>query len=152
MYCITLWEPWASLIAQDVKHWETRGWEYPKRYHLDRIAIHAAKRWKKDQRRATFEFIRAGLLDWPLYASNLGWEPPTLGKVLCSVTLTGQQPTEHCRARWAEDNEEFHLGDYGPRRFAWHLGNLRTLDKPFPAVGRQGFWKLSGDELLKLKQ
>lgn len=41
MKCITLWQPWASLIAALLKHYETRHW--PTTYR-GKLAIHAAKR------------------------------------------------------------------------------------------------------------
>ena len=44
MYAITLWQPWASLIADGVKKQETRSWAPPKHLIGERIAIHAAKR------------------------------------------------------------------------------------------------------------
>lgn len=38
-------------------------------------------------------------------------------------------------------NEEFPLGDFTPGRFAWLLDNVRMLDEPIPAKGRQGLWE-----------
>lgn len=32
-------------------------------------------------------------------------------------------------------------GDFAPGRFAWLLGDVKTLDKPIPATGRQGLWE-----------
>ena len=41
MKALSLWQPWASLIAAGVKRFETRHWETR---HRGPIAIHAAKR------------------------------------------------------------------------------------------------------------
>ena len=41
MKAITLWDPWASAMALELKRNETRGWSTPYRGPL---AIHAAKR------------------------------------------------------------------------------------------------------------
>lgn len=41
MKIITLWQPWASLIALNLKQYETRSWSTKYR---GKIAIHAAKR------------------------------------------------------------------------------------------------------------
>ena len=38
---ISLWQPWASLIALNLKQYETRSWGAPYR---GKLAIHAAKR------------------------------------------------------------------------------------------------------------
>lgn len=44
MKCISLWQPWASLIAIGAKHCETRSWET---LYRGPIAIHAAKTWNR---------------------------------------------------------------------------------------------------------
>ena len=44
MKAITLWQPWASLIADGRKTVETRSWAPPKALIGHRIAIHASKR------------------------------------------------------------------------------------------------------------
>ena len=44
MYAISLWQPWAQLVADGVKHYETRSWKPPRHLLGKRIAIHSAKR------------------------------------------------------------------------------------------------------------
>ena len=44
--CLSLWQPWASLIAIGAKHIETRHW---KTDYRGPIAIHAAKRWTQEE-------------------------------------------------------------------------------------------------------
>jgi hypothetical protein len=44
MKAITLWQPWASLVAIGVKTIETRAWPAPRSLIGQRIAIHAAAR------------------------------------------------------------------------------------------------------------
>lgn len=44
MKAISLWQPWASLIAAGVKAYETRSWAPPRELIGKPIAIHAAKR------------------------------------------------------------------------------------------------------------
>ncbi|MCB1462115.1 MAG: ASCH domain-containing protein [Nitratireductor sp.] len=48
MKAISLWQPWASLIAAGVKPYETRHWSPPRELIGQRIAIHAAKRVDRD--------------------------------------------------------------------------------------------------------
>ena len=64
MYTITLWQPWASLIADGVKQYETRSWKPP--WHLvgKRIAIHAAKRKITEQE---FYVDLEGKVRWEMY-------------------------------------------------------------------------------------
>jgi hypothetical protein len=44
--CISLWQPWATLVVAGHKRIETRSWQTSYR---GRLAIHAAKRWAADQ-------------------------------------------------------------------------------------------------------
>lgn len=44
MKAVTLWQPWASLIAAEVKRFETRSWAPPEALIGTRIAVHAAAR------------------------------------------------------------------------------------------------------------
>lgn len=57
MRALTLWQPWASLIALGVKTIETRSWKAPDALIGQRIAIHAAKRPAKfdDMKRLIME-------------------------------------------------------------------------------------------------
>src|SRR6185437_11075967 len=48
MRAISLWQPWASLIACGVKRYETRSWAPPRDLIGQTIAIHAAKKVDKD--------------------------------------------------------------------------------------------------------
>lgn len=45
---ISLWEPFASLVAWGAKHNETRSWQWPGDLLPDIVAIHAARRWGSD--------------------------------------------------------------------------------------------------------
>lgn len=48
MKAISLWQPWASLIACEAKPFETRSWAPPRDLIGQPIAIHAAKKVDKD--------------------------------------------------------------------------------------------------------
>jgi hypothetical protein len=48
MKAISLWQPWASLIACGAKPFETRSWAPPRELIGQTIAIHAAKKIDKD--------------------------------------------------------------------------------------------------------
>lgn len=51
MMAISLWQPWASLIACGVKPFETRDWAPPAELIGQTIAIHAAKKVDRDAAR-----------------------------------------------------------------------------------------------------
>lgn len=127
---ITLWQPWASLIAYGLKTYETRTWSTKYRGPL---AIHAAKR----------EAIKYEALDWPFdvrtdVLARLG-QPDYLprGAVICICDLVDCRPTDVVGPELTNMNVFF--GDYSPGRFAWELANVRRVG-PFPARGSQGFW------------
>jgi len=129
---ITLWQPWATLIALNLKHFETRSWATNYRGPL---AIHAAKR-KADNSEMN-DTIRKCLMSagYEHYVSDLPY-----GCVVCTVTLAAVYPTEQAtnlpffaiRERW--------FGDFTPGRFAWRLDNVLQVANA-PARGSQGFWE-----------
>lgn len=57
MKAISLWQPWASLIACGAKPFETRHWAPPRDLIGTTIAIHAAKKIDKDARGLAEELI-----------------------------------------------------------------------------------------------
>lgn len=57
MKAISLWQPWASLVAIEVKPYETRHWAPPKELIGQTIAIHAAKYADKDAKRMAEDLI-----------------------------------------------------------------------------------------------
>ena len=136
MKAITLWQPWASLIALGIKHYETRSWSTNYRGEL---AIHAAKKIIpfhelfrelpfKQQRFIMKQIIRA----YGDY-SNM----PT-GKIIATTNLINVFQTENLVHNI--DQLEKACGGYSPGRFAWHLIVTKMLDEPIPATGKQGFW------------
>lgn len=124
MKALSLWQPWASLIADKRKPWETRGWEISYRGPL---AIHAAK---KVIREACIEF---------------GYDPKTIptGAVLCTATLADcvQFPSPMA----VPDP----YGDFTPGRYGFLLKDIEVLAKPIPAIGHQGLWNFDGLEPTK---
>jgi len=129
MKAITLWQPWATLLAIGVKPFETRSW--PTRYRGP-IAIHAGKT------REGLDLCR-GLPEIEEALARAGYTLDTLplGVIVCTARLVACRPTEPIVADHLDDA----FGDYGPGRFAWHLQAIQPLDPPPPAVGRQGLWE-----------
>jgi hypothetical protein len=131
MKALTLWQPWASLIAWGEKQYETRSWKTDYRGPL---AIHASLRLTIEQKTVCWraEFRTAFLRHGCLHPVEL-----PLGKVLCVVDLV-----EIVRTEMAEVSEkERAFGDYAPGRFAWKLENVRPFEPQLPAQGHQGLWE-----------
>jgi len=129
MRALTLWQPWAQLIADGRKRIETRSWGT---HHRGPLLIHASKTMDRE------------------YAEGVGYEPDHLvrGAVLCIVELYDceQMPVrELAFDKWARGipKLEWEYGDFNVGRFAWHLRNVELLRKPVRCSGRQGLWLCS---------
>lgn len=153
MKAISLWQPWASLIAVGAKKFETRSW--PTNYRGP-IAIHAAKKpFDTDSflDRELHPFAEVlGLPDiYSFDALPYGCIVATARLVDCHEMLDDesgkmlniylQRPNyfkEYIQAI------ERHFGDWRPGRFAWELADVKALPRPIPAKGRQGLWEWEG--------
>ena len=138
MMAISLWEPWATAMALEMKRNETRSWTT--RYRGD-LLICASKRPLDVTANETLDFI----------LRHTGIRPiiPNPGHALCVVrvvrcdTITATYRKDHFMTFM-----EGRLGDYTPGRFAWVTTDTRRLQKPIPVTGRQGLFQVS-DELIK---
>lgn len=170
MRCITLHQPWASLVSIGAKTIETRSWSTGYR---GRLAIHAAKVLPEYGRRECYkEPFLSGLLDAGLL-ENITHRIITdlselrgyrnllpLGAILCTCNLVACVPTEWCQTdpdipagynvhTRANRNivgvflseQEAAFGNYAPGRYAWLLEDIQPLPEPIPARGYQGLWE-----------
>jgi hypothetical protein len=122
---ITLWQPWASLIAIGAKRYETRSRPAPSRLIGRRIAIHAARRRvrPKDFDADTLQAINLAIND------QCWMKKLPLGAVVCTAVLIEVLPVE----RVLPDL----FGDCDPGRWAWRLEEVTLLQPPVPARGLQ---------------
>lgn len=130
MKVLTLWQPWATLIAIGVKKIETRSW--PTSYRGP-LAIHASK--KLDRR--IVAIAQQPDIAEPLYNSGIkeiGDMP--FGAVVCVCRLV-----DCCQIVAPPNEPERSFGDYTPGRWAWFLTGAEPLPTPIPAKGRQGLWQ-----------
>lgn len=147
MNAISLWQPWASLVAAGIKRIETRSWGTNFR---GPIAIHAAKyRLKKREREAMLVDLQA-MTD--LYfakmgnASGLVFCPDDLlkavpyGAVVAVVHLADCVSVESVRAGLSA--RERLCGDYRDGRVAWLLDKIQPLASPVQCRGGQGRFNL----------
>lgn len=138
MPCISLWQPWASLVAGGFKQYETRSWSPPQRLIGGLLAIHASKRWTRDEQYYTDRFIR----EYPETAPFLrpdGYQRPPLGAIVCVCRLirfdTSDAMNEHIIQR------ERAFGDWSPNRFVWRLEVVKVPAVPIPMAGKQGIFQ-----------
>jgi activating signal cointegrator 1 len=143
MKALTLWQPWASLIAFGEKKVETRCWSTKFRGEL---AIHAAakepsdwlgvSRFNNPFPNAIFAITKRhqwGEGYWPNAHHSVG-----LGAVLCIVRLLGIEQTENVREELSE--QELLFGNYEDGRYAWFMELVERFEKPIPAKGNRLLW------------
>ena len=148
MKAITLWQPWASLVALRAKRYETRSWATSYRGPL---AIHAAKKpissilplidayTKQLMEVNLIAFAESFAPD----AGIVGFDSLPLGCIVATCELRGVYPVEDVYHRLYELPNESHFGDFSAGRFAWRLTDVVCLDKPIPARGAQRLWEWS---------
>ena len=134
---ITIWQPFASLIMCGSKNFETRTWTTNYRGPL---AIHSAKRWRKEQRNWTRSLHNIGHLDRTQ-------ETIARGCILGVCELVEVWPGEHPALDAMKSEYEDRFGDFSPGGYAWELEEVERFDEPIPYRGQQGLWDLDTDAL-----
>lgn len=135
--CISLWQPWATLIVLGEKHYETRGWSTPLR---GKILIHAAKKWDQENRFWFHEKTFYSVLHRHGYKRP---EDLPLGAIIGGCTIADCVPTEDLANL---TDQEAAFGDFGPGRFAWRIEKPKAC-RPVPARGFQKLFTVQGDLL-----
>lgn len=133
MKAITIYQPWASLIALGEKEYETRGWAVR---WTGELAIHAGKR--RDQEvEADFNLleVRTAFARHGIFSID---QLP-FGAVICITHHNGCIPVESIPPRRRR------FGNYAPGRYGWEETNVRVFDTPIPAIGQQGVWDWRGE-------
>lgn len=156
---ISLWQPWAQLMALGLKQFETRSWATG---HRGQLAIHAAKR--KINWREVHPFIQDVLAehgftkdsDFP-YGAIVGlgnltgcYRVPDDGQPRAYYTAKSQVyqqgGTVVATAPALSDGivipppePELYYGNYQPGRYAWHMPDVKAI-KPVECTGAQRIW------------
>lgn len=135
---ISLWQPWADLVARGLKGYETRSWNISYR---GIIAIHAAK--KKLNSRDYGEVLRRQMLQDEVDPYFLRF-----GCFVCFAEVIDSEHTEAVRGNLSL--RELAYGNFDDERFAWKFGRIFPLRETIDFPGHQGIfnWKL-GDEVYK---
>ena len=148
---ITIWQPWASLIAEDAKPLEFRAWAAPARIQGQRVAIHAGARpikvaevrallvklhgarWREtglDRDRAIFVLDRVKASP-RLFPTSVVLCLATLGK-----PIRGDELARQLGCADVLDSERIEHGNWG-----WPLTDIERLEPFEPARGAQGWWR-----------
>ena len=137
---LTLWQPWATMMALGFKTVETRSWSTDYRGPL---AIHAAQNFPAEARKFCRENKVKRILD--AYGYGRLSELPR-GVVVAYGTLADVLPAHTILNSIGLD--EHLLGEYSPGRFAWRIINCHRLLTPIPAKGKQRLWNWGPPEWL----
>lgn len=163
MKALSLWQPWASLIAAGVKTFETRSWAPPAALWPEvigqRIAIHASSRripLRQGTEAAWLFSISPQVEAKATELFGVDWRI-TLprGPVLCTARLAGCYQVRALSGdgeTWAVGRVvpnsagigEFQpvdpWGDFTVGRWIWWLQDVRAVNPPAPAKGHQKLW------------
>jgi activating signal cointegrator 1 len=140
---ISIWQPWATLIASGAKKIETRTWA-PRWLHMgEPVLIHASKRWTEDEQ---------DLLDDPMFQLHLSvaaarglwnFDAPPLGCIVAVATFNVAWRSEELLPKISA--QERYFGAYAPGYWGWHFPKVRPI-APIPYRGRQGIFPVTLDE------
>jgi hypothetical protein len=139
--CLSLWQPWASLIAIGAKRIETRGYWTN---HRGPLVIHAAKNTSEMYLLETDDFLwpllDAKLLDYDLANHQLCGHSLPLGAAVALVDLVDCVSSDKIRPSLSQQERAF--GNYAPGRFGYILENIRPFKEAIPLRGAQGFFNV----------
>ena len=124
MKVLSVKEPFATLIKDGVKIYETRSW---KTNYRGEIYIHASLSLSKSERvESANKYLKSEI------------KP---GFILCKCELVDCIPmTDEFIKYINEETSEYDYGLYSEGRYAWKLKVLEVLDEPIPAKGKLGIW------------
>lgn len=161
MKAISLWQPYASLIAWGEKQYETRSWATDYR---GEIVIHAGKNREviedltmffakfydagrkaivvPDHLHHRFEYqfmLAAGRYKQKHNLGKVALNDLPLGAAVAVATLVDCIPADRVYPHISSQERAF--GGYlGANRYAWRLENVRSLDPVVPMRGKQALF------------
>ena len=124
MKVLSIKEPFATLIKDGVKIYETRSW---KTNYRGEIYIHASLSLSKSERvESANKYLKSEI------------KP---GFILCKCELVDCIPmTDEFIKYINKETSEYDYGLYSEGRYAWKLKVLEVFDEPIPAKGKLGIW------------
>jgi hypothetical protein len=134
MKCLSVHQPFATLLCLGARRYETRGWRTGYRGVL---AIHASRVFPKRLR------LLCATEPWRSLLKAAGVRGPNdlpRGVVVGIATLRACWPTRAVLARL--DDREFALGEFRLGRWAWEFGDPRLLPIQVAARGRLGVYEV----------
>lgn len=138
--CLSLWQPWASLVALGEKRVETRCWSTK---HRGLIAIHSTQNLPPDWLGASrhserFRYEVADILKCAVADVGAAVQKLPRASVLCVARIVCVEQTDLTREVLSVRERIF--GNYEPGRYSWFLTDVRRFTTPIPAKGNRMLW------------
>ncbi|WP_428657597.1 ASCH domain-containing protein [Runella sp.] len=150
MKAISLLQPWASLVVEGVKGYETRGFNTN---HRGKILIHASLGQELKTKGMPKIKTKEMVLNWPFNIFITDFSALPFGAIIGCVDLIETYKTEEVIEKNllsefcpAKDSIEYHLGDYSANRFAWKLENPIIFKHQIPIKGNLSIWNVPPEE------
>ena len=138
--CLSMVQPWASLVVHGCKSLETRSWATR---HRGLLAIHACRKIPEPVRGLCQEEPFRSIL---LRLGYKSWLDLPTSAVLGTVQLVDCRPmVEIARLRAEEET----LGDFRPGRWAWVFTQPTAFANPVPFIGKLGVFEISDGALAR---
>jgi len=139
MKALTLYQPWATLIAIRAKKIETRSWSTKYRGPL---AVHASGNvtfihMKSRDYICDKEPFQSILTKELNRTKEINFMP--MGAIIAVCNLEACFKIDPGPLLISEMEKAF--GDYTPGRFMWMLEDMQKLDEPIYLKGRMGLWE-----------
>lgn len=126
MKVLSIKEPYATLIAKNIKHIETRSWKTPYRGKL---------------------YIHASLAKMPsndVIDGLITKKETSPGYILCSCNLVDCIYMDDNFIKKMQNTLEYDLGFYSIGRYAWVLEDIKPVKK-VKARGKLNIWEFEGE-------
>lgn len=137
MKCLSLIQPWATLVVLGAKRFETRCWQTRYRGPL---AIHASRTFPETARALCLTAPFRSVLRRAGYRQSA--DLPR-GAVIGTVELVDCLPAPEVLHSLAADALDRAFGDYGAGNWAWRLTGAAGRAVPIPVVGRLGLFDVA---------
>lgn len=132
MKVLSIKEPFATLIKDNVKKIETRSW---KTNYRGELYIHASKSTvakEIKERKKLIELVKNREMNH--------------GKIICKCNLVDCiYMDKDFLDKIKEEKIEYVCGYYEEGRYAWVLDDIEVLDEKIEAKGKLGIWNYKGD-------
>ena len=137
--CISLWQPWATLVVHhpEAKPEETRPMKIPRTLLGTPVGIHAA------QTKKGFDIVKGDhAVGRELAELGIVLPELPLGALLGVVRFEEAVPTDEYLGAWNL------FGDFTPGRWAWPISEVQPFSAPLTMSGSQGVFYVPASPLV----